>query len=37
MTDPLTLLDLTSLNDDASALVIESWRPDRGLVRVERA
>ena len=27
----------TSLNDDASALVIESWRPDRGLVRVERA
>jgi hypothetical protein len=27
----------TGLNDDASALVIESWRPDRGLVRVERA
>jgi hypothetical protein len=27
----------TSVNADASALVIEWWRPDRGLVEVVRA
>lgn len=28
---------ITALNDDATQLVIESWRPERGLKRVERA
>ena len=27
---------ITGLNDDATRLVIESWTPDRGLVRIER-
>lgn len=27
---------ITGLNDDATGLAIESWTPDRGLVRIER-
>ena len=33
----LTEVVLTSLHPDGDRLVIETWRPDRGLSRVERA
>lgn len=32
----ITEVVVTGLNEDATRLVIESWTPDRGLVRVER-
>jgi hypothetical protein len=33
----VTEVVVTRLNDDASALVVESWTPDRGLRTIERA
>jgi hypothetical protein len=33
----LTEVVLTALHPDGDRLVIETWRPDRGLSRVERA
>jgi hypothetical protein len=33
----LTEVVVTGLNDDATKLVVESWTPERGLRRVERA
>jgi hypothetical protein len=33
----ITEVVLTRLNDPATMLVIEAWRPDGGLRRVERA
>jgi hypothetical protein len=32
----ITEVVITSLNTEASRLVVESWTPDRGLMRVER-
>lgn len=32
----ITQVVITGLNDDATRLVIESWTPERGLVRIER-
>ena len=32
----ITEVVVTGLNDDATKLVVESWTPGRGLVRVER-
>ena len=33
----ITEVVVTGLNDEATMLVVESWTPDRGLQRVERA
>jgi hypothetical protein len=35
-TADITEVVITRLNDEATKLVVESWRPDRGLRRVER-